>query len=555
MEKIREIVILVIIFIFFSLIVTYPLVLKLDGVTSFKDSRMYMWSIWWFKHKTVDRLENPFYTNHICHPNQISLYFQNRSPLLMILTIPLTYFLTVEVIYNLLVILSFILTAFGTCMLSQYLTKSREAGIVSGILFALSPIRYHWISLGWINALSIQWTPIYLYFLLKSIQENKLKDKILAGLFLAFTALTFYEHLLYCGILTILIIAYTLLVTKPGSTRRLLTDTALIFTVFFIISSPVIIPSIIESIPPSYVNPTLNEVIDDSADAFGLIVPSPENIIFGEYTSGIYDKFKSKQFSMISFAGFTTLFLALIGVLRADKKETMIWLIIAGLFYLLSLGPIIHFIGEDTGLPGPYGLMRKIPFMGMMRFVNRFTIVTQLSIAILAGWGFLELSKKITRKKTSVLIVIVFIAAFAESYSVPDYTEGFKDLPAYSQMKDSMGNVIHIPYRSNDAMYIQAKHGLPIVNCFLVRKPIRYNQERKKLLKLQPVINNLKHPERTSMEESMEDKKILNEYEIQFITVEKEYYKGDVQDLIDYTSSMNARIIGQDDDLIIFSLD
>ncbi|MFH1404175.1 MAG: hypothetical protein ABIH11_07910 [Candidatus Altiarchaeota archaeon] len=534
----------IMLFLLLTIASTLPLILEMGHVTRFQDSRMYLWSIWWWRDSIVGRFSNPFHTSHICYPNELSLYFQNRASLMMTLAIPLTFIFSVEWSYNIIVLASFVLTGYGTYLLCRHVTGNEYASIVGGSLFAFSAIRFHWVDLGWVNNLSCQWIPFYVLYLLKSMKDGGRMNNLLAGVFLAFTAMTQLEHLVYVTLITAVVCAY--------SGVKAFRKTIPAFMVFLIVSSPVMIPTLMETFPPKYVNPLMEEVVSDSADALGLLIPAPDNPLFKKCVQGLYSRFKTTPYVRVSFAGYTTLALAGYCIMKRRGRDTYLWATVAGLFYLLSLGPVVHVLGVETAIPGAYNIFRLLPAVGAMRFVNRFTLITQMGLAILAAMGFARISEGMGSKRLIALTCIALAFGLLESSSPVDMMKGYGKMGAYTVMNE--GSVLHIPYRSNDAMYVGVMHGRPLVNCFLPRKPIIY-PEAGKIRALQPVLNRMQNPGRLrGYENAGGDMRVLEGYDVRYVTVEKSYYKNGTEDLKRLMDSMGATILGEDDDIMVFGL-
>lgn len=54
-------------YIILTLLMTYPMILKMDHYTA-GDVLMFMWSFWWVKHALLDFHTNLFYTYYLFYP-------------------------------------------------------------------------------------------------------------------------------------------------------------------------------------------------------------------------------------------------------------------------------------------------------------------------------------------------------------------------------------------------------------------------------------------------------------------------------------------------------
>ncbi len=125
-----------------------------------------------------------------------------------------------------------------------------------------------------------------------------------------------------------------------------------------------------------------------SADLLGFIVPTMHHPLLGglAQSAGIVNYTKGQHI----YLGFGLLLLAGIGVvgsLRQQRPGFGFWLLAAGLFAWLALGPTVHVKGVDTGLPGPFALLQTLPFFKGNRYPSRYSVLLILSLAMLAAIG------------------------------------------------------------------------------------------------------------------------------------------------------------------------
>jgi hypothetical protein len=87
-----------------------------------------------------------------------------------------------------------------------------------------------------------------------------------------------------------------------------------------------------------------------------------------------------------------------------------LWMVIAGAFGLLSLGPFIHVGGANTYVPGPWALLRYVPIVGLTRSPARFTVILMLAIAALFAlalrWATTEYPN---RRRAIIALVALFL--------------------------------------------------------------------------------------------------------------------------------------------------
>lgn len=143
--------------------------------------------------------------------------------------------------YNGLVLLSLVLSGYGTYLLIVYLTGWPLAAAVGATAFALCPYRQHALVAGWLPLLSTQWLPFAFLYAERALREGRARYAVLAGAFAGLGALTAWPNLLAGGLP---LVAYGVLrpwlghrtVQRRGWGRRL----ALGAAVALLLSSPVL---------------------------------------------------------------------------------------------------------------------------------------------------------------------------------------------------------------------------------------------------------------------------------------------------------------------------
>ena len=122
--------------------------------------------------------------------------------------------------YNLVWLFTFVLSGLGAFLLARYLTESRTAAILAGVLYAYFPLRYQMA--GELNALAVMWIPFALLSLHLWV-ETRLRRQLF--LFLGFAFLQFISSA-YTGVFLVvagLLYVAVLLVTEWEPTLELFT--------------------------------------------------------------------------------------------------------------------------------------------------------------------------------------------------------------------------------------------------------------------------------------------------------------------------------------------
>ena len=151
---------------------TYPVVREttrgstLPGLKDF-DEFEYAWLMWWFDaslvQRHVDPAALPFY-----YPMQTNQPLVTVTPLGWLLSVPLVSLLGPIAAYDVFWLLNFVLCGYAAYLLALWLTRSRHAAFIAGLIFAFYPGKMlH--GLGHFGDMMIFMFPLYALFLLRFV--------------------------------------------------------------------------------------------------------------------------------------------------------------------------------------------------------------------------------------------------------------------------------------------------------------------------------------------------------------------------------------------------
>ena len=119
------------------------------------------------------------------------------TPLTELTQAPLAALFGPVVAYNVIFLLSFFLTALFTYLLCYDLTGNRWASLAGGLIFAFSPFRVIHAAAGHFTQSMTYWFPLYAMFMLRVVRKPTARDAVLAGVFMACSALVSLMHIAY----------------------------------------------------------------------------------------------------------------------------------------------------------------------------------------------------------------------------------------------------------------------------------------------------------------------------------------------------------------------
>jgi hypothetical protein len=486
-----------------ALLMTYPLIFYYtthvpgDNV----DASKFIWNLWWAR-KTVTEFRNPFHSDYIFYPLGTTLTFDTYSFAIGLISIPLQLVVGLIATYNTMMLLGVVWSGLGMYKLVEYLTSRRDTAFVCGLAFAFTPYRLAHM-LGHLNLVSTQWIPFYVLHFMKAVGKGGRRDSILAAVFLAATAFTELTYVLMLGVFSIIILVQHLRENKTALKSKGFRENIWTFAVAsLLLTSPLIYLTSTEYGLYSQTDNYFESVVH-SADLLAFITMPSYNPFIGGLFKGLEAKFTSYLSEKIVYVGWSILVLSILAFLKTDKLvkknyknvldisgETALWGITALVFFILSLGPVLHILGIDLiekpdgniyltqeNIPMPYTLIMNLPFISMSRAPVRYGIGVSFSLIVLAGYSLKKLSgiKKLKRYLpglTATLIVFEFLALPYPVVIMPD-TQRYVNIGTYP------GDVVfHIPDRT--AAYLQTIHGKRRVGGIVARKPSKvedwYNQ-------------------------------------------------------------------------------
>ncbi len=469
-----------------SIIFTYPVAFSRDEIPGGGDVWWFLWDLWSFK-KAALNLSNPYYNVDIFHPTGVSLAFSDVSTFNTIISIPLQQLFGLVISYKIVWILTFVLSGISVFLLVKYLTNNIKSAFLSGLIFMFCP--YHFAhACGHMNLTTIQWIPLYVLFIIKMRREEKTTNAIYAAIFLVLVAMSSIYYLLYMSVFTLLYLIYYWIVDRSQINISFIKKFLLMSISFLIGFSPFIYMMLNELLilGTGYLYP--GGFIEFSADLLAFFTPTIFHPIFKDFAFPINSHFTGNGAENTVFAGYTVLVLSIIAIVKIKTKEIRFWMISSIIFFILSLGPILHIRGvlgrplENyiAIIPLPYAILMHIPIFSMARVPSRWDVLVMLSLAILAGYG-LQYIFDITKiksfnkgNKENIIFIVMSCLILFEFLAVPFPMSSAKIPAIYEQMAAETDDyaILEIPASSTDHyMYFQTLHGKKLVNGYVSRTP------------------------------------------------------------------------------------
>lgn len=433
-------------FLALSLAMTFPLFLHMgDHIPSDLGDPLYnVWAMAWNLHKLTSGLTG-FWDANIFYPHHGSLLYADYLFALSLLAAPVVAISGNFILaYNILFIFSFFLSALAMYYLVDHLTGSPAAAIISGLIFAFFPYRF--AHLSHLELLFSAWMPFCFLFLHKFFENSSFRNLFGLGIFLVLQALSCAYYGLYlfffAGVFIIFFAVGRRFFLKIGFWLKMGVLSIFCFVLLF----PFFYPYL-EIHKKMLFTRSLNIVKYYSAQFQNFLSVPTSNVVWG----GVMGSPEAQEWQL--YPGLIPVGLTIYLLTRRKKmtknrsdephsqgfllqqRQEMAWkfyLLASILALLLSLGPVIRFLGHDLFV-GPYRILYNwIPGFQGLRVPSRFVVIMMLGLSVLSGIAVARLSRQRLTLRGGVLV-----SFFLGSLLLTDYLSIPLPLAAV-QLKDKI---------------------------------------------------------------------------------------------------------------------
>ena len=481
LNKIRSNIIPVAAYSLLSVILTYPVAFSGDLMPGDRgDGFQYLWFFWWFK-KAILSMNDPYFTNYIYYPDGVSMVFSDIGPLNAIASIPLQMAFGLITAYKIIWLFTFILSGCSMFLLANYLIADKKVAFVSGLIFMFCP--YHFAhALGHMNLISIEWIPLYVLFLIRTVKESNKSNPVYAALFLLLNATSSLYYLMYMIIFTLFILVYHQIVERSVLEKSVFERLGIMIISFSLAASPLMYRIARELFTARSNYMYTAGFVEYSADLLAFFTPTSFHPLFKELTGPINSCFTGGPAEFTVFAGYTVMLLSCLAVYKIKRTEIKFWAISAGIFFLLSLGPLLHVKGLlsivcegiNVHIPLPYLILMRLPIFSLLRVTSRWDLLLMLCLALLAGYGIKYILDNYgghgVNRRNIILLLISCLVIF-EFLSVPYPLSETKVPEFYEQLAADKEDyaIMEIPSYATESLYYQTIHQKKLIGGYLGR--------------------------------------------------------------------------------------
>lgn len=404
-----------------------------------------IWYFWFFKHNLFDLHTNPFaQSDLVFYPIGFNISTGYDTLLATIISLPLQFiFKNPFIVYNILIIFNFVFSSYASYLLAKYLTNDKKVSFIAGIIFGFSPYMMA-RSLGHMNLLTTGMIPLFILIFLKTLKNPSLKSFSLSALLFLLVSLSSWQY----GLFTLLFVFFSLVFLYLTSKKAILNKQYVINFAFFLILSalltlPFALPMILNKVSSKIPLPTNGDATHYAADALSYLTPPPASILFGKFISKDYfGSLSTNSTESTTYLGvFEIIFiLYFFFAIRKNKfekifSENIYWIILAFIFFILSLGPLLKIGGHISNFILPYYFIFYLPFFDLAKEPVRMSIFVMLFVMIIFS-VFLKAYLEKNKLHRNMILLLTALIIIAERATFPYQIEKIGISPFYNKISE-----------------------------------------------------------------------------------------------------------------------
>lgn len=338
------------------------------------------------------------YTYDLFAPGGTNLAWTTSLPLLGLLLAPVTRAFGVVASFNVLSILAPVTAGWATYLLVHRVTKRRWSSFVAGLLFALSPLEMTEVAIGHVNLTSIALVPFAAYLVVRQVEGSLRPWTFVPLLSLVLAAQIGISTEVLATATMFAAIASALLFVWDRSRRASIRRCAALVGAAYLGAGLLASPFLYAA----------------------LAMPRPSGLASSgqapEPFSGVESHIGLHAATIVAGIGGAAVF-AILGYLVWTRRDRPVFRALsATAMVALAFAPGVVVVGA-TVLPSPWGLMRHLPFLGLVR-PQRLTMFVWLIGAVAAG-VWLASARGSWRRWGAILVTVgvAFAAALTGTWT------------------------------------------------------------------------------------------------------------------------------------------
>jgi len=457
-------------FVLLTIVMTWPQMRVIGtGATPHQDVYFNMWRLQWFAHAIVAQPFHLFDAN-IFHPEPDTLALSDAMIVESAAAAPLLWIgLPPVLVHNLLLLAAIAISGATMFALARYLTHSRAAAIVSGIVFAFAPYRFEHImhmELEW-----TMWMPLAFLALHRLYDTGRMKYGAAAGGCLALQTLSSIYYGIFLAVSIALAALLLIVRDRAVPVRALLAPLALGAAIAVAVSAIYARPYM--RMRARTGDRPASEVAQFSAVPASYLAATPNSWLYG--ADGRRER-RSAGPERRLFPGAIALLLAAARLLLVPQSvRTIVYLLLLAAAFETSLG--------FSGYSYPF-LYRHVGVFRSLRALSRLGVFVLMFLAVLSAYGYRAIvaaRSPAVRRTVLAIVAAALIAEYRVNVALAMYPntppEVYRTLAAQPP-----GVLLEYPVPRVDALpgddaryaYMSTFHWFPLVNGYSGVYPLSY---------------------------------------------------------------------------------
>lgn len=467
-----------------TLLMTLPVVFRLN--THVAGTGGDPWQTLWRFTDKANQLKSALHQGQVSHFIATELLGQG-DPQLVNLSVwpwmPLHLIFGEPTAYNLIWLLSFILSGYAMYLLTSWLFREYGAweneatalqrqlpAFLAGMMYMFLP--YHVAQAqGHFGAMQLQWLPFILLAGFYWLKRPAILKSVLLAALIIIQAWTEHHYLLWLVLFGIVFGLFNRQQRMRAVKRAWLPLGVMILLAalgIFLSYAPTIK---LAAQPTSRLALGQEQTIRFSADPFAYVTPASFHPLWGQVFDTVYSRFFTGNLAEAThFLGFVPLLLSLFFHQQIPRQQKKFWLVIGAIFFIISLGPRLHLMGRVTPLRLPYAMIDSWPIFNTIRAVARASVMVSLATTILFGW---VLQTQMRRVGSAVAVGILILIEFL---FMPVPMQSAVLNPAYAAIQALPGkSLVEIPAATNyilasRSLYASTIHGKQVLGSIALER-------------------------------------------------------------------------------------
>lgn len=481
-----------------TLVLTYPVVTQLATHTAgaaYGDSFEGVRAIWWTG-EAISQGINPAQQLLLMYPEGFFSAVQWALPVAYLPGVLFAIIFPPLVAFNLAFLLASVLTGWTAYWFVRELTRHEIAALLGGLIVLAYPTRFGHAAVGHLGLITNYWRMLFLWMLVRVfLQRGGYREALLGGVFLGLALGTAPTNIAYEILPLAVVVGGTMAWQHRAEWRRWRLSLVVLGGVAALIGVVLYLPLFLEMMGGESTFLSETGTVRYSTDLLAFVLPSPFNPVvegLGLNAQVAWDVLGDNAIEGSAYLGLGVVLLSAVALWKR-RSEAGLWLVLALISMLLSLGPVLKVAdqvatatiegAESTAITLPYALYDDLPGLGMVRTPGRSNMTTAVALAVLAGYGWTVLSDwwaKLKRPQwqagtfiaVSIVIMMEYTVFFpfpTTEVPVPAY---FETLAAHAA-NDDVRPVLNVPagdfFTNLRLLYDQTTHHQPVIAGHVIR--------------------------------------------------------------------------------------